>query len=106
MCDVCLVVFFFKQTTAYEMRISDWSSDVFSSDLVDGDRHVDVFGLVARHVLLELFLRVRDDREVLRGNAVPLRAVAVTAERDAPPARLARRQIGRASCRVRVGQYV
>src|SRR3546814_2662568 len=27
------VVFFFKQKTAYEMRISDWSSDVFSSDL-------------------------------------------------------------------------
>src|SRR3546814_3233076 len=26
--------FFFKQTTAYEMRISDWSSDVCSSDLV------------------------------------------------------------------------
>src|SRR3546814_10488375 len=25
--------FFFKQKTAYEMRISDWSSDVFSSDL-------------------------------------------------------------------------
>src|SRR3546814_10442585 len=29
----CLVVFFFKQKTAYEMRISDWSSDVCSSDL-------------------------------------------------------------------------
>src|SRR3546814_11701113 len=27
-------VFFFKQKTAYEMRISDWSSDVCSSDLV------------------------------------------------------------------------
>src|SRR3546814_5184028 len=31
LCDV--VVFFFKQKTAYEMRISDWSSDVCSSDL-------------------------------------------------------------------------
>src|SRR3546814_1778103 len=29
-------VFFFKQKTAYEMRISDWSSDVCSSDLPDG----------------------------------------------------------------------
>src|SRR3546814_4175858 len=29
--------FFFKQKTAYEMRISDWSSDVCSSDLLDGD---------------------------------------------------------------------
>src|SRR3546814_20604372 len=31
--DCCGVVFFFKQKTAYEMRISDWSSDVCSSDL-------------------------------------------------------------------------
>src|SRR3546814_3633639 len=29
-----LVVFFFKQKTAYEVRISDWSSDVCSSDLI------------------------------------------------------------------------
>src|SRR3546814_11865332 len=32
-----VVFFFFKQKTAYEMRISDWSSDVCSSDLVEGD---------------------------------------------------------------------
>src|SRR3546814_4529859 len=31
----CLVFFFFKQKTAYEMRISDWSSDVCSSDLYE-----------------------------------------------------------------------
>src|SRR3546814_18851122 len=31
------VFFFFKQKTAYEMRISDWSSDVCSSDLGGGD---------------------------------------------------------------------
>src|SRR3546814_2045412 len=30
---IVLFVFFFKQKTAYEMRISDWSSDVCSSDL-------------------------------------------------------------------------
>src|SRR3546814_7261508 len=30
---VAVFVFFFKQKTAYEMRISDWSSDVCSSDL-------------------------------------------------------------------------
>src|SRR3546814_3573061 len=30
----CSFFFFFKQKTAYEMRISDWSSDVCSSDLV------------------------------------------------------------------------
>src|SRR3546814_6369007 len=31
---MCVECFFFKQKTAYEMRISDWSSDVCSSDLV------------------------------------------------------------------------
>src|SRR3546814_2226615 len=30
----CLIFFFFKQKTAYDMRIRDWSSDVCSSDLV------------------------------------------------------------------------
>src|SRR3546814_7346060 len=40
---ICVVtllvfVFFFKQKTAYEMRISDWSSDVCSSDLKHCDR--------------------------------------------------------------------
>src|SRR3546814_3627387 len=30
---ICMLFFFFKQKTAYEMRISDWSSDVCSSDL-------------------------------------------------------------------------
>src|SRR3546814_16715659 len=32
-------MFFFKQKTAYEMRISDWSSDVCSSDLLFGARN-------------------------------------------------------------------
>src|SRR3546814_19955777 len=32
-CIVFFAVFFFKQKTAYDMRISDWSSDVCSSDL-------------------------------------------------------------------------
>src|SRR3546814_5241930 len=32
--DLLFFFFFFKQKTAYEMRISDWSSDVCSSDLV------------------------------------------------------------------------
>src|SRR3546814_15421290 len=46
-------VFFFKQKTAYEMRISDWSSDVCSSDLGDGafEHEIidgDAAGVVAR----------------------------------------------------------
>src|SRR3546814_4577960 len=36
--DICFV-FVFKQKTAYEMRISDWSSDVCSSDLSDFYEH-------------------------------------------------------------------
>src|SRR3546814_9655293 len=35
LCFLCF--FFFKQKTAYEMRISDWSSDVCSSDLAGQD---------------------------------------------------------------------
>src|SRR3546814_11103785 len=37
--DVFMIIFFFKQNTAYEMRISDWSSDVCSSDLWIGPVH-------------------------------------------------------------------
>src|SRR3546814_3343198 len=33
----CFFFFFFKQKTAYEMRISDWSSDVCSSDLMNAE---------------------------------------------------------------------
>src|SRR3546814_1480830 len=37
-CYFCFMLFFFvKQKTAYEMRISDWSSDVCSSDLLTWD---------------------------------------------------------------------
>src|SRR3546814_10733638 len=41
----CFFFFFFKQKTAYEMRISDWSSDVCSSDLdhLDLDQSVGDF---------------------------------------------------------------
>src|SRR3546814_2378034 len=40
--------FFFKQKTAYEMRISDWSSDVCSSDLIGQDTagRADIIGVV------------------------------------------------------------
>src|SRR3546814_19013267 len=34
LCSTFVIFFFFKQKTAYEMRISDWSSDVCSSDLI------------------------------------------------------------------------
>src|SRR3546814_15462654 len=43
-CSVCVYVFFFKQKTAYELRISDWSSDVCSSDL-----HIQALVIEQRH---------------------------------------------------------
>src|SRR3546814_3703884 len=53
-----LFFFFFKQKTAYEMRISDWSSDVCSSDLRDDN---------LRFALLTDFLD--GDAQVLPGDA-------------------------------------
>src|SRR3546814_3573290 len=55
-----LFFFFFKQKTAYEMRISDWSSDVCSSDLLDdglghlGQAAGKAAELVGRQLLAEL----------------------------------------------------
>src|SRR3546814_3037253 len=51
------VVFLFKQKTAYEMRISDWSSDVCSSDLrrrfaitTDSDHDGPIYPHLAKHL--------------------------------------------------------
>src|SRR3546814_4006516 len=74
--------FFFKQKTAYDMRISDWSSDVCSSDLVECARG----GARAR-------LR-NVQKRVQIGPSPDLRET------------LADDEIGRASCRERVCQYV
>src|SRR3546814_5908796 len=50
---VLLCFFFFKQKTAYEMRISDWSSDVCSSDLPGGhvEGHWHAFGAGVKRVM-------------------------------------------------------
>src|SRR3546814_29863 len=49
---VCLCLFFFfKQKTAYEMRISDWSSDVCSSDLLRAAAERIGFPLVVKPVM-------------------------------------------------------
>src|SRR3546814_10287247 len=64
------VFFFFKQKTAYEMRISDWSSDVCSSDLLGYD-----FGGV--RVGLELAYQ----RNKVKGSTLKsLNGTAITAE--------------------------
>src|SRR3546814_20464217 len=66
-----LFFFFFKQKTAYEMRISDWSSDVCSSDLMhamslgdDPDRWVRM-GERLPHDVLETFAVVGAHEEIL-----------------------------------------
>src|SRR3546814_3436037 len=48
--------FFFKQKTAYEMRISDWSSDVCSSDLPSDGNHCTSLLRPDRHCLATPFL--------------------------------------------------
>src|SRR3546814_3386564 len=57
MSSVCIFVFFFKQKTAYEMRISDWSSDVCSSDLLE-DSAANDFRLELLHYLASGHLRL------------------------------------------------
>src|SRR3546814_20286730 len=54
------VVFFFKQKTAYEMRTSDWSSDVCSSDLIFSGRFTPLMGFGGRvdDLYADILLRV------------------------------------------------
>src|SRR3546814_10885865 len=75
--NVCVLFFFFKQKTAYEMRISDWSSDVCSSDLL---AFIEVqlglsIGTIKATVLIETLPAVFQMHEILhalRGRAVGL----------------------------------
>src|SRR3546814_20436873 len=96
--------FFFKQKTAYEMRISDWSSDVCSSDLRLHQRVV-VDGLVGAQEDALLLVVARGPVEcraegVLRDRRIAERPGVVGLDRQEYL------QIGRASCRERVCQYV
>src|SRR3546814_1468762 len=104
---MCGSVLFVKQKTAYEMRISDWSSDVCSSDLPGDELEIYVWN----EERLQRVLRVLPDGTI----AFPL--VGQLKVSDLLPqeveqlvsARLQsqyRGEIGRASCRERVCQYV
>src|SRR3546814_1370758 len=96
LCVFCVILFFFfKQKTAYEMRISDWSPDVCSSDLV---------------ILRERFLAVDAERphhgEIVEGEEEGILAVGSIGMFVIHPRRHDEDEIGRASCRERVCQYV
>src|SRR3546814_6517436 len=88
-----VVFFFFKQKTAYEMRISDWSSDVCSSDLPPARRTEE-----RRRGKLTITKAFDDESERQRSLASMRRRV----ERE----RKKHMEIGRASCRERACQYV
>src|SRR3546814_1912850 len=101
--------FFFKQKTAYEMRISDWSSDVCSSDLRIG---LGRRQCLARHAALRHRLLHRlDDRPA--GAPVEYEEFAALARLDQRRDHLSvavgqvdeAGEIGRASCRERVWTY-
>src|SRR3546814_1832476 len=104
-CVICVCTFFFfKQKTAYEMRISDWSSDVCSSDLLDP----------VNQERLEMLVRRERERgaTILFSTHVMAHAERLC-DRIAIIARSARRfegtvdqEIGRASRGERVCQYV
>src|SRR3546814_10200058 len=98
MCCVLSLFFFFKQKTAYEMRISDWSSDVCSSDLHRIDRHP----TMSRHPVTPMH------EADLRSHFAQLGAgrVGSVDYRTCAAGHQAIQEIGRASCRERVWRYV
>src|SRR3546814_20445669 len=124
LCFWFLLFFFFKQKTAYEMRISDWSSDVCSSDLlaVREDAHT-LYGFLSskersafRALIKVTGIGARTALAVLSGMSVDELANAITQHETGLLTRVpgigkktAERlllEIGRASGRERGGQYV
>src|SRR3546814_1362512 len=77
--------FFFKQKTAYEMRISDWSSDVCSSDLNASARHAGRVRCRARHNRLRARPAPPAHRRRRRHSPGSRRASAAPRSRPAPP---------------------
>src|SRR3546814_2789247 len=96
------VFFFFKQKTAYELRISDWSSDVCSSDLV-GDAKL-LARIFEKHRVAAV-IHFAGATVVPESVAAPL---AYYFSNTCKTRNLLQGcvEIGRASCRERVCQYV
>src|SRR3546814_8589152 len=112
---VLIVFFCFKQKTAYEMRISDWSSDVCSSDL-NGEFFETDLTLTAEAPLDDAVIAVTPAlwHDMTVNTMIP--APAEESFKDGyfhfsygpldAGERLHVKKIGRASCRERVCQYV
>src|SRR3546814_7283253 len=98
-----MYVFFFKQKTAYEMRISDWSSDVCSSDLI-----LALLERRAQAIAAPLFACGRDWRFTPTASGLRYEDAeqAIDLPKPSLPGRHQIAKIGRASCRERVCQYV
>src|SRR3546814_7070433 len=96
--------FFFKQKTAYEMRISDWSSDVCSSDLQVHAKHPDMVLLHGGSPKGAELIAAKwaDNRKVPQIAFKP----DWTKHAKAAPFKRNDAKIGRASCRERVCKYV
>src|SRR3546814_8073580 len=93
-------VCFFKQKTAYELRISDWSSDVCSSDLDQEARPARRGRERAPPACVEHEEEPEDEEEQLAGMEQTIR------EQRQIGRRAVVEEIGRASFRERVCQYV
>src|SRR3546814_12089888 len=100
MIEVIVMFFFFKQKTAYELRISDWSSDVCSSDL-SGSR-TSPGDLACRNGSPDT-RAAHEDRSI----DLAINDCLSSPERDGRIGDVGRgEEIGRASVRARVCQYV
>src|SRR3546814_14929371 len=103
MLSICFwFVFFFKQKTAYEMRISDWSSDVCSSDLETRGFGFSVLQRIIKQQLGGSFDSTWRSHGVTHSIRLPGAVRTVDVSASATPVA----EIGRASCRERVCQYV
>src|SRR3546814_10894622 len=96
--------FFFKQKTTYEMRISDWSSDVCSTDLMDQQRDKTPF--VTAKDGSPLDKNPLKDVRVRRAISKAINRPAIVDRIMEGAAIPAGQQIGRASCRARGCQSV
>src|SRR3546814_9242452 len=103
---MCIVLFFFfKQKTAYEMRISDWSSDVCSSDLIGGTGNLQKLGAGTLTLTgANTYGNTQVQAGTLVGNAASIRGDLTN--NGSVVFNQASDEIGRASCRERVCQYV